>query len=162
MQQLQETWIWSLGQEDSLEEGMATHSSIFAWRILWTEEPGGLWSMGSQRVRHDWIDLALSPPQFFLPRLPSLRNLFWFQYWSELWPLSRDAALWPDSQKGEPASSNSALGSSPVPPKRSCQEKAHMDECSTQWRCHTVPRHSNRALRMRMLLASGSSHPAHH
>ena len=42
-----------LGQEDSLEEGMTTHSSILAWRILWTEDPGMLQSMGSQRVRHD-------------------------------------------------------------------------------------------------------------
>ena len=41
------------GQEDPLEEGTATHSSILAWRIPWTEEPGGLQSMGSQRVRHD-------------------------------------------------------------------------------------------------------------
>ena len=41
-----------------LEEGMATHSSILAWRIPWTEEPGGLQSIGSQRVRHDWSDLA--------------------------------------------------------------------------------------------------------
>ena len=49
----QETWVQSLGQEDSLEEGMATHSSILAWRIPWTEEPGGLQSMGLQRVRHD-------------------------------------------------------------------------------------------------------------
>ena len=44
---IQETWVRSLGQEDPLEKGMATHSSILAWRILWTEEPGGLWSMGS-------------------------------------------------------------------------------------------------------------------
>ena len=43
----------SLGLEDRLEEGRATHSSVLAWRILWTEEPGGLWSMGSQGVRHD-------------------------------------------------------------------------------------------------------------
>ena len=43
--------VSSLGQEDPLEEGMATHSSILAWRIQWTEEPGGLQSMGSQRVR---------------------------------------------------------------------------------------------------------------
>ena len=48
-----ETWVQSLGQEDPLEEGMATHSSILAWRILWTEEPGGLWSIRSQRVGHD-------------------------------------------------------------------------------------------------------------
>ena len=48
-----ETWILSLGQEDPLEKGMATHSSILAWRIPWTEKPGGLQSKGSQRVRHD-------------------------------------------------------------------------------------------------------------
>ena len=53
MQKIQETWVWSMGQEDSLEEGLATHSSILAWRIPWTEEPAGLQSMGSQRVGHD-------------------------------------------------------------------------------------------------------------
>ena len=45
--------VQSLGREDPLEEGMATHSSILAWRTPWTEEPGGLQSMGSQRVGHD-------------------------------------------------------------------------------------------------------------
>ena len=49
----QETKVLSLGEEDSLEEGMATHSRILAWRIPWTEEPDGLQSMGSQRVGHD-------------------------------------------------------------------------------------------------------------
>ena len=49
----QETWVRSLGQEDPLEKDMATHSSIRAWRIPWTEEPGGLQSMGSQRVGQD-------------------------------------------------------------------------------------------------------------
>jgi len=48
-----ETWVRSLGWEEPLEEGMATHSSILAWRILWAEEPGGLQSMGSQRVGQD-------------------------------------------------------------------------------------------------------------
>ena len=48
-----ETRVRSLGQEDPLEEGMATHSSILAWRISWTEEPGGLRSMGSQIVGQD-------------------------------------------------------------------------------------------------------------
>ena len=51
---MQETWIWSLGWEDSLEKGMATHCNILAWRIPWTEEPGRLQSIGSQRVEHDW------------------------------------------------------------------------------------------------------------
>ena len=50
---MQEIWVQSLGQEDLLEKGMATHSSILAWRISWTEEPSGLQSTGSQRVRHD-------------------------------------------------------------------------------------------------------------
>ena len=50
---MQETWVQSLGQEESLKKGMVTHSSILAWRLPWTEEPGGLQSMGSQRVRHD-------------------------------------------------------------------------------------------------------------
>ena len=50
---MQETQVQSLGQEDSLEEAMATHSNILAWRIPWTEEPGGLQSMGSQKVGHD-------------------------------------------------------------------------------------------------------------
>ena len=50
---MQETRVQSLGQEDPLEKEMATHSSILAWRISWTEEPGRLKSMGSQRVGHD-------------------------------------------------------------------------------------------------------------
>ena len=50
---MQETWVRSLGQEDPLEKAMATHSSILAWKIPWTEEPGGLQSMRSQRVGYD-------------------------------------------------------------------------------------------------------------
>ena len=50
---IQETQVKSLGWEDPLEKGMATHSSILAWRILWTEEPGSLQSMGPQRVGHN-------------------------------------------------------------------------------------------------------------
>ena len=55
---MQEIWVWSLNQEDPLEEEMSTHSSILAWRILWTEESGRLQSMGSQRVGHNWSDSA--------------------------------------------------------------------------------------------------------
>ena len=51
--EMQEAWVPSLDQEDPLEKEMATHSSILGWRIPWTEEPGGLQSTGSQRVRHD-------------------------------------------------------------------------------------------------------------
>ena len=50
---MQDTWVLSVGWEDPLEEGIATHSSILAWRTPWTEEPDGLQFMGSQRVRHD-------------------------------------------------------------------------------------------------------------
>ena len=50
---VQEVWVQSLDQEDPLEKGMATHSSILVWEIPWTEEPGSLQSMGSQSVRHD-------------------------------------------------------------------------------------------------------------
>ena len=50
-----ETWVGSLGPKDPLEKEMATHSSILAWEIPWTEEPGGLQSMGSKRVRHDLV-----------------------------------------------------------------------------------------------------------
>ena len=52
---MQETWIQPLVQEDPWEKEMATHSSILAWRIPWTEEPGGLLFMGSQRIRHDRV-----------------------------------------------------------------------------------------------------------
>ena len=69
LQEMQQTWVCSLGREDLLEEGMATHSSVLAWRIPWTEEPAGLQSMGSQRVghnlatectaqKHSWLSLA--------------------------------------------------------------------------------------------------------
>ena len=52
---MQETQVRPLGREGPLEKEMATHSSILAWKIPWTEEPGGLQFMGSQRVRHDWM-----------------------------------------------------------------------------------------------------------
>ena len=53
MQKTQEMWLQSLDQEDALEEGVATHSHILAWRVPWTEEPSGLQSIGSHRVRHN-------------------------------------------------------------------------------------------------------------
>ena len=58
--EMQETWVPSQGQKGPLEETMATHSSIVAWRILWTEEPGRLWSIGLQRVGQDWSNLAFT------------------------------------------------------------------------------------------------------
>ena len=55
---MQETQVWSLGWEDPMEKGMATHSSILAWRIPWTGEPGWLQPVGSQSVRHNWVTLT--------------------------------------------------------------------------------------------------------
>ena len=63
---MQETWVQSLVWEDPLEEGMATHSSILAWRISWTEKPGGLQSIEAYRVRHDRSDLARISTQPFV------------------------------------------------------------------------------------------------
>ena len=57
---VQETWFRSLGREDPLEKGMATHSSVLAWKIPWMEEPGGLWSTRSQAVGHDWVTFTFT------------------------------------------------------------------------------------------------------
>ena len=66
-----ETQFWSLRQEDPLEEGMDTHSSILAWRIQWTEVPGRLQSTGSQRAGHDWCNWAHSTSSVYVSMLPS-------------------------------------------------------------------------------------------
>ena len=58
MQEMQEAWVWSLGEEDPLEEGMGTHPNILATKIPWTEEVSGLPSMASQIVGHEWSDWA--------------------------------------------------------------------------------------------------------
>ena len=82
---MQDTWVWSLGQEDPPEKRMATHFSILAWRILWTEEPGGLQSMGSQRVRQD-LGLIFTFIQLYgyatvcLTFHPLKRNLDFFHF----------------------------------------------------------------------------------
>ena len=82
MQKLQEIWVWSLSQEDPLEKEMATHSSILAWRISWTEESDGLQSMGSKKVRHDFV--AKPPPNThntcWVLQKCFLRPLFVFRY----------------------------------------------------------------------------------
>ena len=91
-----ETQVWSPGQEDPLEKEMVTHSSILAWRIPWIKEPGGLQSMGSQRVRHDWATnpyplkkycLACNDGEiwsdFFFPFFSSCHNVVYkrIQFW---------------------------------------------------------------------------------
>ena len=75
----QEMWVQSLSGHYPLEEGMATHSSILAWRIIWTEEPGGLQSIVSQRVGHNWSDLALrhSHDPLYLYGISCILSLFW-------------------------------------------------------------------------------------
>ena len=73
----QETRVGSLGQEDPLQEGMATHSSFLAWRIPWTEESGGLHPMGSQRVGHDWATNTSDGLVLSIERLHSQVLLGW-------------------------------------------------------------------------------------
>ena len=83
---MRETSVWSLVCEDPLEKGMATHSSILAWRIPWTEELFGLQSMGSQRVGHDWvtfISLHFSTShasKFYLWNILNVIKVFWKRY----------------------------------------------------------------------------------
>ena len=67
---MQDTWVWSLSQEDPLEKGMATNSNTVAWKIPWTEEPGGLQSMGSQRDTTE--RLTLPPSQRFYTMILSV------------------------------------------------------------------------------------------
>ena len=88
---MQETQVWFLGWEDSLEKEMGTHSSILAWRIPWTEETGRLQSMGSPRVRHD---LATTPPPPALITLPIRVNEANFLF-ASLSLFTRFSVEWP-------------------------------------------------------------------
>ena len=72
---IQETWVRSLGQEYPLGKGMATHSSILAWRMPWTEEPGGLQSMGLEKVRHDWTTNAHTHGSFIPAAAAAAKSL---------------------------------------------------------------------------------------
>ena len=69
---MQETLVQSLGQEDRLEKGMATHSSIFAWRIPWTEEPSRIQSVGSQIVGYNWATKHDGMLYSFAPYFPPI------------------------------------------------------------------------------------------
>jgi len=92
---MQETWVPTLGQEDPLEKEMANQSSILAWKIPWTEEPGGLQSTGSQRVRHDW---ATSPFTFCVYR----HQKFWRESPTEITSteITSEEVLWYSAQVG--------------------------------------------------------------
>ena len=71
-----ETWVQFLSQEDPLEKDMATHCSILAWNIPWTEEPGRLQSMGSQRVRHNWVTNTALMNQYWCISAFFISNFF--------------------------------------------------------------------------------------
>ena len=93
-----ETWVQFLGQEDPLEKEMATHSSILTWRIPWTEEPGGLQSMGSQRVGHEHsfvcllaISISSSVQCFFMSFLYFLIVLLLWSFESSLYSLDTNS-----------------------------------------------------------------------
>ena len=83
MKETQETWVWSLGQEDPLEEEMETHSSVLSWKISWIEVPGGLQSNGSQRVGHRWDACTFHQFLFIL----GLLHCYFF------WPHARNFLL---------------------------------------------------------------------
>ena len=94
MQEPQETWVQSLGWEGPLEEEMATYSSILAWEIPWTEDPGRLQSMGNQRARHNWVSdpASCSPfsegcPGYHRSILHTIEVVFptWLQASRHLW-----------------------------------------------------------------------------
>ena len=82
---LQETWVQSLGWEDPLEKGMATHSSTLVWRTPWTEEPGRIQSTGSQRVRHDWSGWAHLHKHYSIAWIDQL--ICPFAHWKTSWLL---------------------------------------------------------------------------
>ena len=103
MQEMQETEVQSLGGEDPLKKGMTTHSSVLAWRIPWTEEPGGLQSLGSQRIRHEWRDWACT--SFIYIWKLSLRGLDFCQgkvnwYTVSLWTQEEEASCGYDGDSG--------------------------------------------------------------
>ena len=100
MQKMQERWVWTLDREGPLEEGMATHSSILAWRIAWTEKPGGLQSTGFQRVGHDWSDwprMRSLKPNCFNVVLLSVVTVLWTSH-VYVYPLPLELLPHPPSQ----------------------------------------------------------------
>ena len=96
---MRETWVWSLGQEAPLEKEMATHCSIIAWRIPWIEEPGGLQSMGYQKVRHNWATSLIHSPSSWgtslvaqtVKHLPAMQET-WVQSLGQEDPLEEEMA----------------------------------------------------------------------
>ena len=112
-QEMEETGVWSLGQEDTLEKEMASHSSILAWKIPRTEEPSGLQPMGSQRVRHAWTHTHTHNLQVLFILKLQLSSAT--QLSISLWPHGLQHARLPCS--------------SPTP--RACS-----NSCTSSWWCH--------------------------
>ena len=101
---MQETWVQSLGQRDPLEKGIATHSSILAWRIPWTKEPGGLQSMGSLRVGHNWVTYTYNQ----IVRTVTCELFLWiFFLYRVLWYGTMQTCLFSDLQIHNAAYSSS-------------------------------------------------------
>ena len=109
MQETQETWVRSLGQEDPLETAMATHSSILAWEIPWTEESGRLQPLGSQRTGHDCGASLIAQSVKNLPacRRPGFDSWVWKIPWRRKWQPT------PVLLPGESHGQRSLAGSSP-------------------------------------------------
>ena len=94
---MQKTWVRALGWEDPLEKEMAIHSSTSAWKIPWTEEPGRLQSMGSQRVGHDWVT-SLSPLTFFADKI-NVNNFLCIVYFIQILSLVfKQVSFWSKSK----------------------------------------------------------------
>ena len=107
---MQETQVWFLGREDPLEKGIATHTSILAWEIPWTEEPGRLLSTGSQKIRHDWATNTFININHFRSLLYSLKTILP----DENYKSHREGDCFPSSLSyANIAPSGSSQGSSP-------------------------------------------------
>ena len=115
-QEPKEMQVRSLGGEDPLEEGMETHSSILAWSIPWTEEPGGLQSMGSWRVGHDWSNLAHTYERYNWDTIKSIQSIQFPDFnISRVLNIHNNLILITPKRNLEPMSSLSSCPLSPVP-----------------------------------------------
>ena len=88
-----ETWVPSLGREDPMEKGMGTHPSMLVWRIPWTEEPGGVQSLGSNRVRYDWVTNTNTYPVPIASVSQSVQSLSRVRVFATPWIAVRQASL---------------------------------------------------------------------
>ena len=155
---MQETWVWSLASEDPLEKEMATHSSILAWRIPQTKEPGELQSMGSQRVGHDWVSNTSTYPRRVRvkrgisplysgaePQIQTIKEVEWFPACLVL----ITGLLWEGDKKGPRKTERQryALGRFTLTPKwanRSQDDKNRKHHWVQTPQAGEIPCHENR------------------